>query len=327
MTPPGARLTVEGVVPLRECVRVLDGFGKSLEVILPKLREGFVAPDSYTARTLALSNPHAFFLSPTGETFHNVTVTGGRARAQGPLALKRELTEVTQKIEQAERGARAGRSEHGGPATQIADLNAAIESKTQERREAEREAANSGAALRQMESETARIERRMQEWSLATERNRDARNQKADLIARRSRKQPRWRRSEQGLRVRCAELQSQLDELRARREDLQQSAAEASASLAGLEERRRNAQSNFDQTSRLYNGQNQRIQQIEQQLSALQREKTASRGRDRDPGYAAEELTASARQRTSRRYAAYRGSQRASHGDGRARPAPAHTAS
>ncbi len=93
---------IEGVVPLKECVRVLDGFGKSLEVILPKLREGFVAPDSYTARSLALSNPHAFFLAPSGETFHNVTVTGGRPRAQGPLALKRELAEVQQKVEKAE---------------------------------------------------------------------------------------------------------------------------------------------------------------------------------------------------------------------------------
>jgi chromosome segregation protein len=94
-------------VPLKDCVRVLasaaeSGFGKSLDIILPKLREGFVAPDSYTARSLALSNPHAYFLSPSGETFHNVTVTGGRPRAQGPLALKRELTEVQQKMEKAE---------------------------------------------------------------------------------------------------------------------------------------------------------------------------------------------------------------------------------
>ena len=69
--------SIEGVVALRDCVRVLpaageaqledakNGFGKSLEIILPKLREGFIAPDSYTARTLALSNPHAFFLSPS----------------------------------------------------------------------------------------------------------------------------------------------------------------------------------------------------------------------------------------------------------------------
>ena len=86
--------TTRGIVPLKDCIRVLDGFGKSLEVILPKLREGFVAPDSETARSLALSNPQSFFLSPSGETFHNVTVTGGRPREQGPLALKRDLAEV-----------------------------------------------------------------------------------------------------------------------------------------------------------------------------------------------------------------------------------------
>ena len=264
---------IEGVVPLRECVRVLDGFGKSLEVILPKLREGFVAPDSYTARTLALSNPHAFFLSPTGETFHNVTVTGGRPRAQGPLALKRELVEVQQKIEQAEQALTQADTSTADLQRQITDLTAAIDSKTQERREAEREVANSGAALRQMESETVRIERRLQEWSLATERNRDARNQKTELIGRKQQEAAAFEAERAGLENSLAELQRQLDELRDQRERLQQSAAEASAALAGLEERRRNAQSNFDQTSRLYNGQNQRIQQIDQQISASATEK------------------------------------------------------
>jgi len=264
---------IEGVVPLRECVRVLDGFGKSLEVILPKLREGFVAPDSYTARSLALSHPHAFFLSPTGETFHNVTVTGGRPRAQGPLALKRELTEVLHKLEQTEQELTQADISTTELQRQIAELNAAVDSKTLERRDSEREAANSGAALRQMESETARIERRLQEWSLATERNRDARNQKADLIAKRQQETAAFEAERAGLESSLAELQSRLDELRSRREGLQQAAAEASASLAGLEERRRNAQANFDQTSRLYNSQSQRIQQIEQQISSSASEK------------------------------------------------------
>ena len=40
----------DGVVRLKDCIRVLDGFGSSLEVILPKLREGYVTPDSDTAR-------------------------------------------------------------------------------------------------------------------------------------------------------------------------------------------------------------------------------------------------------------------------------------
>ncbi|MDE1175353.1 MAG: chromosome segregation protein SMC [Edaphobacter sp.] len=264
---------IDGVVALRDCVRVLDGFGKSLEVILPKLREGYVAPDSYTARSLALSNPHAFFLSPTGETFHNVTVTGGRPSTQGPLALKRELTAVQHKLDQTEQELAQTELATADLSRQIAELNAAIESQTIERRDAEREAANSGAALRQMESETARIERRLQDWALATERNRDARNQKTDLISRKQQEAEALEAERSALEGSLTELQGKLDDLRGRREQLQQEAAEASASLAGLEERRRNAQANFDQTSRLHNGQQQRIQQLEQQLSASASEK------------------------------------------------------
>jgi chromosome segregation protein len=264
---------VEGVVPLKECVRVLDGFGKSLEVILPKLREGFVAPDSYTARSLALSNPQAFFLSPSGETFHNVTVTGGRPRAQGPLALKRELAEVQHKVEMAEQDLAQTDLRTTDLQHQIAALNTTIEGKTHERRDAERESANSGAALRQMESEVARIERRLQDWALTSERNRDARNQKAELIARRQQEAAAFENERIILEANLTALQEQLDQLRSRREELQQAAAAASAALAGLEERRRNAAANFEQTSRIYNGQSQRIQQLEQQLNASAAEK------------------------------------------------------
>ncbi len=74
------------IVPLKHTIRVLDGFGKSLEVILPKLRDGYIVPGSDVARGLALENPDAFFLSQSGECFHNVTVTGGKQRAEGPLS-------------------------------------------------------------------------------------------------------------------------------------------------------------------------------------------------------------------------------------------------
>jgi chromosome segregation protein len=92
----------EGVVALKDCVRVLNGFGTSLEDLLPKLGDGFIAPDAASARRLAEQHPRGFFLSPTGEAFHNSTVTGGHVRAQGPLALKRELTGVQRKFDAAE---------------------------------------------------------------------------------------------------------------------------------------------------------------------------------------------------------------------------------
>src|ERR1039458_1465512 len=98
----GAPSSVEGAVALKDCVRVLNGFGSSLEGMLPKLRDGFIANDTATARRLASEHPRGFFLSPSGEAFHNATVTGGRVREQGPLALKRELSEIQQKLDAVE---------------------------------------------------------------------------------------------------------------------------------------------------------------------------------------------------------------------------------
>ena len=83
-----------------------NGFGKSLEVILPKLRDGYIVPEADVARGLALENPDAFFLSQAGECFHNVTVTGGKQRAEGPLSMKRELREVLRQLEDLERALR-----------------------------------------------------------------------------------------------------------------------------------------------------------------------------------------------------------------------------
>jgi chromosome segregation protein len=264
---------LEGAVALKDCVRVLNGFGTSLEGMLPKLRDGFIAQDAATARRLASEHPRGFFLAPGGEAFHNATVTGGRVREQGPLALKRELSEVQQKLDATEAALAQAELEAAGLERDLRELTAALDAKTVERRDAERESANSGAALRQMESETARIERRLQEWSLASERNREARTQKQELIARRQQEAAAFETEREGLEVQLAELQAQLDGLRGQREALQQAAAEASAALAGLEERRRNAAANYEQTRRMADAQGARITQIEQQMEASAAEK------------------------------------------------------
>jgi chromosome segregation protein len=263
----------EGVIPLRDCIRVLNGFGTSLESILPKLRDGFVTPDSATARALAQRYPQAFFLAPTGETFHNVTVTGGKPREQGPLALKRELGEVQKKIAGVE--AELTKTDLATIELQhaITGLTATLDGKNHERRDAERESANSGAALRQMEAETARIERRIQEWQLAAERNLSARTQKQELIARKQAEAAQHEAQRTEIEGQIAELTSQIGALRANREELQQAAAAAAAALAGLEERRRNANANFEQTARLYAGQEQRIGQLTQQLATAAAER------------------------------------------------------
>src|SRR5260370_20015397 len=75
---------------------------------MPTLRDGYIVPESGGARGLALENPDAFFLSQSGECFHNVTVTGGKQRAEGPLSMKRELREGTRQLEDLERALRDG---------------------------------------------------------------------------------------------------------------------------------------------------------------------------------------------------------------------------
>ena len=55
-------LREDRVIPLKDCIRVPENFGSSLEVILPKLGNGYIVPDAETGRALALENPDAFYL-------------------------------------------------------------------------------------------------------------------------------------------------------------------------------------------------------------------------------------------------------------------------
>jgi chromosome segregation protein len=266
-------LSIDGVVALRDCVRVLNGFGTTLQEMLPKLRDGFIAQDAAMARRLAGEHPGGFFLSPGGEAFHGSTVTGGRTRAQGPLALKRELSEVQSRLETVEAELAQTDLRAAAMERELYELTATLDARTQERRDAERESANSGAALRQMEQETARIERRLQEWALASERNREAQGQRQELIAQRHQETAAFEEERAALDLQLADLQQRLDGMRGERERLQQAAAEASAALAGLEERRRNAAAAFEQTRRMADAQAARIGQIEQQMESAGAEK------------------------------------------------------
>ncbi len=262
----------QGVVGLKDCIRVLDGFGKSLEVILPKLRDGYVAPDAETARTLALENPDAFFLSPSGECFHNVTVTGGKPRAEGPLALKRELREAQAKLESADTALAEAETRAATLHHQLQDLTRQIDLRSEERRHAERESANQSAALRQMDNEVQRLERRLQDWTLQAERNRTQRDERDALITRKREEAAALDTQHATAEATLLELQAAVEQGRASREQAQLAAAEVSAQLAGLEERRRGAEQSFQRIDRMFDDLERRISQLDQQLAAAQAE-------------------------------------------------------
>jgi len=145
------------LVPLKSAIRVLNGFGRSLEVILPKLRDGYIVPDAVFARALALENPDAFFLSQTGECFHNVTVTGGKQRSEGPLSMKRELRDVIRMRGGLEADLREGELRVVALARKIKELTSRLEGLASEMREAEQQSLTSEHVLRQLDSDSARV--------------------------------------------------------------------------------------------------------------------------------------------------------------------------
>jgi chromosome segregation protein len=281
-----------GVVRLKDCIRVLDGFGSSLEVILPKLREGYVTADADTARNLALENPHAFFLAPSGECFHNVTVTGGKPSVEGPLALKRELRDTQKKLERVEAELSAADVAAASLAKTISELTRLSESKSEERRNAERESANHTAALRQMDAEVRRLEGRAQQWTIENERNKDARRAKDEFITRKREETRQLETEHEIAEAALGELQRSVEELRSTREAAQNEASAVSAELAGLEERRRGAEMAFARIDRMYGDLAQRVQQLEQQLSAANAEREQRVRENEQLGVTREQLSA-----------------------------------
>src|SRR5208283_3949220 len=171
------------VVPLKNCIRVLNGFGKSLEVILPKLGNGYIVPDPNAGRELALENPDAFFLSQSGECFHNVTVTGGKQRSQGPLSMKRELREVLQQMSEMERAMSEQETRSAELGREITGLAELLQRLEDEKRESERQAMTSGHTLRQLESEMARVRERLSTYELELLRAAEERGEREASIA------------------------------------------------------------------------------------------------------------------------------------------------
>jgi chromosome segregation protein len=257
-----------GVTPLKDSIRVLNGFGRSLETILPKLKHSYVVEDLIEARRLAAQYPYAYFLTPGGECFHNATVTGGKPASEGPLALKRELREAEGRLAKLEAGLTQAEAEAAALTKTIEELAAQLETCSEERRLAERDSADLGAALKQMESETQRVERRRDEWTAQAARNKEAREAKRSVIDEKREEMLRLEAEHRTIEAALDEMQAQLVLLRQKRESLQQEAAQVTAELAGLEERRRGAEAAYQRIDQLHADLERRVESIDQQRIA-----------------------------------------------------------
>ncbi len=266
--PPAA-----SILPLKSTIRVLNGFGKSLEVILPKLRDGYIVPESAAARGLALENPDAFFLSQAGECFHNVTVTGGKQRAEGPLSMKRELREVLRQLEDLERALRDEEMRVLSLGHELKDLSSLLDRLEGERREADHQAMTSSHMLQQLDSELTRVSERMNISRLELRRLAAERSDQENVVAGLQSEIAVIEEKREALERQIAAGQESLSALRLRREEAAQVSSQRMARVATLEERHRSAAAVLQRIESLFHDMGERVYTLASQIEAAAAEK------------------------------------------------------
>jgi chromosome segregation protein len=263
----------DSIVPITRCIRVLDGFGKSLEVILPKLRDGFIVPDAAAARELALDSPDAFFLAPSGECFHNVTVTGGKQRSEGPLSMKRELRDVARQVSDLENTLREQEAKVARLSREIAEFVVRLDKLEAEKREADKEALTSGHTLKQLEQEIGRATSRITTYVGELDRL----NREREALATRASEQEAALAAADSLRseleLAMTAAQEQLAGLHAARDAASHSAAEMGARLAAAEERRKAAIATLGRLDAMVRESAMRVAEFECQIEAARAER------------------------------------------------------
>ena len=256
------------LVPLKNAIRVLNGFGRSLEVILPKLRDGYIVPDPVFARDLALENPDAFFLSQSGECFHNVTVTGGKQRTEGPLSMKRELRDVLRMLGEIEHALREEEMRVLKLGREIKELTSLLDRLEGEKRDAENQAMTSGHLLRQLESEIGRVSERAGTCSRELQRLSIEHEEQQQLIASRQSELAQMEQTRRELEQNAAVAQLELAGLRERRDTAASTASHRMAGVATLEERHRSAAAVLQRIDIQVTELGQRVTALRQQIES-----------------------------------------------------------
>ena len=240
----------EGIIGrLGDHLRFTNGFAAAPPDLLPRLSRCFLARDRAAAQQLSIQHPDFFFLVPEGVSYHGHAVSGGKKTGSGPLALKRELRELTGEVQtkhQAveETGARLEQLER-----EIAGLTEDLEALRLLQQKQEKEALALDHEHRKMAEEFARASSRLSVARLELERLK----QEGDRA--RAQQERDQQLLDEKETARSIEEQV-LEQSRADFEELQTSAHHLSeehaalrAGLAGLEERRRSeraAQARFE---------------------------------------------------------------------------------
>jgi chromosome segregation protein len=80
---------------LADALRFSNGLSQAPLQLLPRVANCYLTADRATAQSLASKYPALWFLAADGISYHGQSVSGGKKSSAGPLALKRELRELS----------------------------------------------------------------------------------------------------------------------------------------------------------------------------------------------------------------------------------------
>ena len=230
----------EGVLGrLSDHLRFTNGFSSAPRDLLPRLAHCFLAKDRAAAQRLATAHPEFFFLLPDGVSYHGHAVSGGKKTGSGPLALKRELRELTGEVLVKQRAVEGTATALDQLEREVAGFSEDLESLRSLQQNQEKEALALDHEHRQLAEEFTRAQSRLSVARLELERLRQ------DGARAREQQERDQRLLDDREAARSVEEQV-LEQSRADFEELQTQAhrlgeehGELRADLAGLEERQR----------------------------------------------------------------------------------------
>ncbi|MGC2660548.1 MAG: chromosome segregation protein SMC [Bryobacteraceae bacterium] len=210
--------------------------------MLPRIGNCYIAADRPLAQRMAAEYPHCWFLSADGVSYHGLAVSGGKKTGAGPLALKRELREVTE-LERAKQSEAANAQAHLAQLEKdITALNDQLELLRSQQQAHEKDVLGLDHDSRKMAEELQRVQARLSQAKSELERIARDRVRLEENVTRDG---EALAQAERGR----AEHEQALEQAREDLRGLQSEAARAieehatqRASMAALEERQRSLQ-------------------------------------------------------------------------------------
>jgi len=270
----GASMPGNFIARLDRLVEFREPLGPATKYFLKKLRTAYIVETIAIAEQMAHDNPHSYFLTPDGTSYHGRTVSGGRKSEAGPLALKRELRYREAETARLERAAAEQQTELTRLEEETAAGEMQLSTATAQQMEAEKSLVSAAHQRDEARREFLRVD-----LQLDGERGEIARLHAEAEAARARAEQARFEHAE-AVRVRAAaeteaaQAAEKLVDLRRDFQDLQERVVARREELAAVIERLASAERIEQSLSGEMSQANERMDSLRQQHATLSGEKS-----------------------------------------------------